>query len=761
MSKFRRAAIVLSLVLIPFGNAVQAQGMLRLNKMIKTNVDSAVRRHIYNINVKNRAPNLSLLSSSANSFKLYAAHKNSLRLWDVENGAQYKISYDSAKKPLLIMAYDNHVLLSHSKSALIYKNIKNNKILWETDEKETINKIYSSINDDFFAIQLPSKIIIKSIKSGENLYVLNTKKNNIIDLKFDFDKKKLITLTTNSEVKIVNIENDSTIFEKKHKNKKYQEVFWGEAESSYVLTGAAGNVYEWPKKRKVAKKLPSKYKTIKSSDGYYFVYSDSSKSIKIINPSNKISIINTSKDYDLEKVSISYDSKYLIVPIQNKDIELYSIKDNSYALTLISTRDGWAVIDRKGRYDGSDGALNNIQWISDNVSVPIDNFTAEYYEPYLLSSYFKTEAPENIVSPREGLLPLPTALITRLEKTSALSSVLLSISLEDTGGGVTEYSVYQNGKLISNETVSFSDKIKKYSTKINQALVSGNNVFYVSAKNSEGHWGKSKEYPIVGPVIKEAPSLYLVTIGLDKYKFDILDLSYAVKDADSINDTLTQSNQSLFQSVISKKIINGKATEKKLSSLKNELINTKPEDIVIIYVASHGEFSEEENEFYVIPWGFDPYNDNALVEYGVSSKKIYDILLNIGANRIALFLDTCKSGSLVNRFDDYEEKKRLRTLSANSGIHVLSATSKDQVAVEADVLGHGAFTFALLDGLNGKADTAPADGNISMRELSSYAEEMVPKISSLHAGYEHKPMMYSRGQDFVIHRMSSAQGAAN
>ena len=59
---------------------------------------------------------------------------------------------------------------------------------------------------------------------------------------------------------------------------------------------------------------------------------------------------------------------------------------------------------------------------------------------------------------------------------------------------------------------------------------------------------------------------------------------------------------------------------------------------------------------------------------------------------------------------------------------ILSACSANEVSREADEHRHGLFTFYLLEGLNGAADTN-SDGIVTINELHSYVSLKVPRAS--------------------------------
>jgi uncharacterized caspase-like protein len=64
-------------------------------------------------------------------------------------------------------------------------------------------------------------------------------------------------------------------------------------------------------------------------------------------------------------------------------------------------------------------------------------------------------------------------------------------------------------------------------------------------------------------------------------------------------------------------------------------------------------------------------------------------------------------------------------------------------------LGHGVFTYALLEGLNGAAD-GNSDGKITVRELDAYLQDQVPELTKKYRGAPQYPSSYGFGQDFPV-----------
>jgi len=82
-------------------------------------------------------------------------------------------------------------------------------------------------------------------------------------------------------------------------------------------------------------------------------------------------------------------------------------------------------------------------------------------------------------------------------------------------------------------------------------------------------------------------------------------------------------------------------------------------------------------------------------------------------------------------------------------MYVLASTRSEQFASEAKELGHGLFTYALLEALEGKGDFN-GDGKITVKEVEAWLNERVPQLSEQHTGWAQYPNSFACGQDFPI-----------
>ena len=74
--------------------------------------------------------------------------------------------------------------------------------------------------------------------------------------------------------------------------------------------------------------------------------------------------------------------------------------------------------------------------------------------------------------------------------------------------------------------------------------------------------------------------------------------------------------------------------------------------------------------------------------------------------------------------------KGLAQLAYEKGMYILTAAQSYQAAMEAEQLGHGYLTYALVEeGLkSAAADSQPKDGQVVLREWLDYATERVPRM---------------------------------
>jgi len=232
-----------------------------------------------------------------------------------------------------------------------------------------------------------------------------------------------------------------------------------------------------------------------------------------------------------------------------------------------------------------------------------------------------------------------------------------------------------------------------------------------------------------------ASVLWLLSIGVSHYKQSDFNLQYADVDARAVATALQrQGDGPLYAEAKTLVLTNEEVTrESILDSLGRFLAPAGANDVVAIFVAGHGVQDRASGSYYFLPF---PATAENLVTTGLRMSD-FDEMIRVVRRRVrgvVVMFDTCHAGALQfappNLLPMDEPAARL---SIGEGFFLLAATKPGESSQEQSDLGHGAFTYALLDGLRGAAD-ADKDGVLSVSDLFNYVARAVPQLT---AGAQH------------------------
>ncbi|CAO3431348.1 caspase family protein [Azospirillum endophyticum] len=456
---------------------------------------------------------------------------------------------------------------------------------------------------------------------------------------------------------------------------------------------------------------------------------------------------------------------------------VWDLGNGTLAAQLIMTRGGWSVLDGAGRFDGSDGGLGDVAWQAEQEVFEMTNFSQPYYEPGLLAKTLR--APAALLTPgvpavTAGIAPPPTVQIAAPASAAAPGPASVTVTAADRGAGIAEVVLYANGKALdpaavtATEDVAVNGQPGRRVTFAVELAAGSNRLRAVALGDNRIESVPAEALVTVAAPVVEKPVLHVVVVGINQYANPVLELNYAVADARGVTAwARKQAGGGVFADVKLHELYDRQATRANIGALFAQLKATRPQDVVVIYVAGHGENAEQS--WYFLPTEFGrnlPFETaagdarggqafrqavlQAVASDGISARSFYRNVLQIGAQHVVLLIDSCKSGGVKRAFEADADRRALALVSQQAGVHILAATDKNQLAVELETLGHGAFTYAVLNGLGGAADGNPPDGVISAREVLGYAVAQVPAMAMRHSQSEQNPTAFSRGADFSL-----------
>ena len=445
---------------------------------------------------------------------------------------------------------------------------------------------------------------------------------------------------------------------------------------------------------------------------------------------------------------------------------------------IISMRDGgWMVVDRHGRFDGTQRGSDALLWAGDTTAdtLPIDAFSESYFEPGLLAKLddaapaFLNGTTRNL--PDEGYLAPPAVFIDAVEAAvlEAGSPARIRVRLDDPEyprEAIAAVRLYHNGKLLPDERTKADVDSGVFEFEV--ALLAGENAFRAVGV---GPAGVESRPAVTPPVMASAPApvparMRVISVGINEYFNPEWRLGNARQDARAIGETLSLRGSTLFNAVDAVTLLDSLASAKAIKErIADHSLSAR--DVLVVFLAGHGRPLEQDNggkEWYFLPsariWGqqFASHRllDEAVRQYGVSGSELLRVLTQAPAKRIFLVLDSCYSGAMLGAlqggaFDDAAERKALRRIARVGGIHVLAAARADEEAVELLSEPHGALTYLMLEGTQGRAD-ADGDSRVTVREIVDYVVREMPLLSKrlVMERISQLPVGYTRGENFAL-----------
>ena len=143
-----------------------------------------------------------------------------------------------------------------------------------------------------------------------------------------------------------------------------------------------------------------------------------------------------------------------------------------------------------------------------------------------------------------------------------------------------------------------------------------------------------------------------------------------------------------------------------------------------IFFAGHGLASEDGDKTYLIPYDGAP---DFLERTAISRDEIFSEIASVKPKSVTIFLDTCYSGETRGGSRLVAGRPlRIKVLEepVPSNFTVLTAAGGDQIARPLEEARHGLFSYFLMKGMEGGADTNN-DNQITAKELYAFVKENV------------------------------------
>ncbi len=299
--------------------------------------------------------------------------------------------------------------------------------------------------------------------------------------------------------------------------------------------------------------------------------------------------------------------------------------------------------------------------------------------------------------------------------------VRLGLRLEDRGLGLGAVDVFLNGR-----NVGRVDPAGMAEIGIDVALDPGANALQVRAWDQAGRlFAESPATRLEAVGVEDAAArLFVMAVGVDRYRIPELALRFAAADAKTVAETVREGATGLFAATEVTVLTDEAATKEGILAALDRLSREiGPQDTFLLYLAGHGVKTEPDERFLFLPQDVsDASSWNALRRQGLSDEALVGALSRIRARNGFLFMDTCYAGQVA--------VDALASVGNETGRYLLTASTSLQEALDSYDDQNGVFAVAVREALTGRAGrdergvvTALALGEYVSRRVGVLARE--------------------------------------
>jgi len=685
----------------------------------------------------------------------------------------------------------NSMDLSHDERYLAVAGQSKSVVIWDLEELRVIKVmkgLVNQINDIQFSEN--GREILIAYEDG-SMRKTDLVSNQTIVNKLRLNSEILTKVGSFSVSRIIEFEKDYAKLEVIYKQSHLDhEGVYDKLDEYEVMWTFEGNFLELEKKQNLSPKSQNYIADLKlgiyhDKDYFQDIFSDSDHSDSLNQNAfisgTGITVENLNDDSSFEFETghsdrltvVEYNDKYGFLATASWDgmIRFWDVSNGELMTVFGAFGDGQFVyVNPDGYYFSSKNALNYIGFSIDNKIFSFEQFDLKYNRPDMVIQnlpYFDEFYEEAFLRAynkrleKLGITEADVKVSKHIPKVEVQNNVNTALNVNEltlqlkchdpknelsrlhvTVNGVPEFGRY--GKRISG---------KKYEEEIKLNLNPESNVVQVYVTNDQNTSSLKQTFKFEAPQASKKSRLFLLSIGVSKYKQSNYNLSYAAKDAKDMALMFP-----MFTKYRVKKrhlMVDSLVTKQSILDASDFMAEAGEDDIVVLFVAGHGVLDDNLDYFFA-PYDMD-FADPS--KKGIPFSAFDDILEKTKSRKKLMFIDACHSGEIdkdevIETFvtDDEENQNELifrragRTIEnlddinsfelskalfadmrLNNGATVISSSGGAEYAIEGDEWNNGVFTYTLLQGMMFKNADKNKDKSITISELQSYVQEGVSK----------------------------------
>lgn len=454
-------------------------------------------------------------------------------------------------------------------------------------------------------------------------------------------------------------------------------------------------------------------------------------------------------------VHASADGRVAVAAYGDGTVRWHRTADGEELLALFvhADRKRWVLWTPRGYYDASPGAEGLIGWhLNRGSNAAADFFPAGRFR----EAFYRPDVIDHVLDTLDGVEALKRADAVRGSRSQPVSVAQVLPPVVDVLSGA-ELRTQDAEVTVQVQARSAADApVTAWRVRVNgqlqpEARVSGQNItvklpptdseIQIFAENRHGvstpALVRVKRDGVTQPVVTAStagtfqiqPKLYVLAVGVADYQHpDIPKLGLSAKDARDFVAAMRRQQGKLYRAVEVKLLTEAQATRDEIVDGLDWLQKQVTQhDVGMIFLAGHG-VNDAALGYTFLPFNTDP---DKLKRTAVSMADFRSTLASL-TGKAVFFLDTCHAGNVLGsgrRALPNDVSGVVNELaSAENGVVVFSSSTGRQFSLEDAAWGNGAFTKALVEGINGAADYQK-NGRITHKMLDLYVSGRVKELT--------------------------------
>lgn len=443
---------------------------------------------------------------------------------------------------------------------------------------------------------------------------------------------------------------------------------------------------------------------------------------------------------------ITEDGRHVVAALGDGTIRWYRMYDGSEALALFvnSDRKRWIAWTPQGYYDASPGAEDMAGWHVNTGRerladfAPLSQFRTLLHRPDVVAAALDTtdavhgSTTTTLTAPPVKYMWPPVLSVVSPARDSFFTKQDVDIVLHmrsPSGQPIQRIRVWNDGHPLLVENGPWKVGPDGQAITLHVCLPPTDCSLSLQAETDHATTEINTPLPLKWQGYTMHPRLHLLAVGVSGYPPEPLRLQFAHQDARDFSEVMKRQQGKLFEKVDCRLLTDAQATRRNiLSGLKWIQEAAQQGDVAMLFLSGHGTVNRQGRYFF---YPVDVEMGDILFS-GLPMSELEFVLSRLRGNRVPtlVFFDTCCAGQAGQDLSGRKGPEELiRELAAAGGsTAIFSATTNTASAKEGPDWGHGAFTKALVEGLDSKAD-ASGDGAVSISELQAYVSSRVRELT--------------------------------